>query len=302
MENPKKYIDFHMHTKYSDGMESPELLAMNVKLSGVDLAAKTDHDTIEGYWDFKAAADKLGLATIPGIEFSDKDYHILGLGFNPKDYDFWKLTERSKYYQRLTSEQRVHMLKRHGIPITMEKLDSFFPDSRLGKHNIYRTLYHDEECRSWIEQNLPDATPDDVFEYTLRKSGIAGTVEHYYDLERHVIIDGIHKVGGLAIVAHLPKQAKSMKELDELKEAGVDGFEVQPNFYGTNFGAVNYPDIESYAKRHDMFITYGSDYHGSIMPRSLLGRGMNAMSPELEERLLGSTYGNDSETKEECLV
>ena len=280
-----KYIDFHMHTMYSDGIETPEILVQNLKLNGIDIAAKTDHDTIEGYWRFKKAADSVGLTTIPGIEFSDKDYHILGLNFDPQNYEFWKLTEKSKYYQRLTTQQRVEMLKRHGIPISMEKVDYYFPESRLGKHNIFRTLYNDDRCRDWIINNLPGASPDDVFKYTLRKSGIAGTVPHYYDLERDEIIDGIHKAGGIAIPAHLPKQVKNIKELADLREMGADGFEIQPNFYGEDFDVISYNDVKEYAEKYNMLITYGSDYHGISMPRRLLGRGMNVLSPQLEERL-----------------
>ncbi|MDD5192118.1 MAG: PHP domain-containing protein [Candidatus Nanoarchaeia archaeon] len=293
-----KYIDLHTHTMYSDGIETPKILVQNLKLNGIDIAAKTDHDTIAGYWEFKKAADAVGLITIPGIEFSDRDYHILGLGFNPDDAEFNRLIKKSEYFQRLTTEQRVELLHEHSIPVSMEKIDFYFPSSRLGKQNIFRTLYNDEECRQWLERNLPGASPKDVFEYTLRKKGVAAKVPHYYDLERYEIFDGIHKAGGIAIPAHLPKDIENINELDELRYAGADGFEIQPNFYEDNFDVISYQDVKDYATKHNMLITYGSDYHGSSMPRSLLGRSFNVLSQDLEERLF---QHDNTDCKEACL-
>ena len=167
----------------------------------------------------------------------------------------------------------------------MEKVEKYFPFSRLGKQNIFRTLYLDKDCRSWLEKNLPDACPNDVFEYTLRKKGIAEKISKYYNLERDEIINGIHNAGGIAILAHGPKEVKNIKELYELKEMGVDGFEIQPRFYNDKFEAISYEDVERFAKENNMLLTYGSDYHGASMPRRLLERKNNILSPELKERL-----------------
>lgn len=294
----KKYIDLHTHTRYSDGMETPSILMENLKLQGMDIVAKTDHDTLAGYGEAKQAAENLGLILIPGIEFSDKDYHILGLGFNPYDSDFNSLVERSKYNQRLTTKQRVKLLQQHGIPMTIEKIDGYFPFSRLGKHNIFRTLYLDKDCRGWLEKNLPDACPNDVFEYTLRKKGIAGNISKKHDLERDVIINGIHNAGGIAILAHPPKDVKDIRELCKLKKMGIDGFEIQPKFYSKEFEAISYEDVEKFAKENNMLLIYGSDYHGASLPRRLLERDNNILSPELEERILEDNKYN---YKEACL-
>jgi hypothetical protein len=266
-------------------MEPPFILMENLKLQGMDIVAKTDHDTLAGYEEAKQAAENLGLILIPGIEFSDKDYHILGLGFNPYDKDFNALVQKSTNNQKLTTQQRTDLLQEHGIPITIEKVEKYFPFSRLGKHNIFRTLYLDKDCRTWLEKNLPDACPNDIFRYTLRKRGIAGKISKEHNLERDTIINGIHDAGGIAILAHSPKDVKDIKELYELKEIGIDGFEIQPKFYSDEFDIISYKDVERFAKENNMLLTYGSDYHGASMPRMLLERKNNILSPELEERL-----------------
>ena len=40
--------DLHMHSVYSDGTDTPELLLRNVRAAGLDIFALTDHDTAEG--------------------------------------------------------------------------------------------------------------------------------------------------------------------------------------------------------------------------------------------------------------
>ncbi|MDP3026744.1 MAG: PHP domain-containing protein [Nanoarchaeota archaeon] len=280
-----KYIDLHTHTRYSDGIETPSILMENLKLQGMNIVAKTDHDTLAGYEEAKQAAENIGLILVPGLEFSDKDYHILGLGFNPYDEEFNALVQKSTNNQKLATKQRIDLLQEHGIPITMEKVEKYFPFSRLGKQNIFRTLYLDKDCRGWLEKNLPDACPNDVFEYTLRKKGIAEKISKYYNLERDEIINGIHNAGGIAILAHGPKEVKNIKELYELKEMGIDGFEIQPRFYNDKFEAISYEDVERFAKENNMLLTYGSDYHGASMPRRLLERKNNILSLELEERI-----------------
>lgn len=280
-----KYIDLHTHTIYSDGIETPFTLMENLKLQGMDIVAKTDHDTLAGYEEARQAAEKLGLILIPGIELSDRDYHILGLGFNPYDKEFRELVQKATCNQRLTTQQRINLLQEHRIPISMEKVDNHFPNSRLGKQNIFRTLYLDKECRNWLEKNLPDACPNEVFEYTLRKKGIAGSISKKHELEREVIINRIHNAGGIAILAHPPKDVKDIRELYKLKEMGIDGFEIQPEFYSKEFEAISYEDVKRFAKENNALLTYGSDYHGASMPRRLLERSSNALSPELEERL-----------------
>jgi 3',5'-nucleoside bisphosphate phosphatase len=283
----QKFIDLHTHTMYSDGIETPKILMQNLKFAGMDIIAKTDHDTLAGYEEAKRAAENLGLILIPGVEISDRDYHILALGFNPYDQKFNAMIQRSKDNQRFTTKQRIDLLHDNGVPITIEKVDIYFPHSRLGKHNILRTLYLDRECRIWLEANMPNTCPNEVFDQVFRKNGIAAEVGTYHNLGREEIINGVHDSGGYAFLAHGPKDVENITELYKLREIGIDGFEIQPNDYNKKFKAISYEDVERFANENHMFLTYGSDYHGACFPRRLLERGKNILSPELEERLLG---------------
>ena len=72
-----KYIDFHSHTFYSDGSDSPGSLIRAVKTKGVDSLAITDHDTMAGYYKGIEEAKKWNLRLIPGVAESTRKNHIL---------------------------------------------------------------------------------------------------------------------------------------------------------------------------------------------------------------------------------
>ena len=78
--------DLHMHSVYSDGTDTPELLLRNVRAAGLDIFALTDHDTAEGCAAVRALLRPGDPVFIGGVEFSCRDgrgkYHVLGYGFD----------------------------------------------------------------------------------------------------------------------------------------------------------------------------------------------------------------------------
>lgn len=78
-------IDLHCHSTASDGALTPAALVARAHERGVRLLALTDHDTLEGLDEARAAADSLGLRLINGVELSctwgGATIHVLGYGF-----------------------------------------------------------------------------------------------------------------------------------------------------------------------------------------------------------------------------
>ena len=85
-------FDLHTHSSCSDGELSPEELAREAAERKVSVLALTDHDTSSGTERASAAARKLGVCLVPGIEFSTKwhhngesfEIHIVGLEIDPR--------------------------------------------------------------------------------------------------------------------------------------------------------------------------------------------------------------------------
>src|SRR6516162_4352479 len=78
--------DLHNHSTASDGLLSPTQLIELAARTGVDAIALTDHDTTDGLEEANAAAKRLGISFIPGVEISvswgDTTLHVVGLAIN----------------------------------------------------------------------------------------------------------------------------------------------------------------------------------------------------------------------------
>ena len=79
-------VDLHCHSTASDGALAPAEVVARAHARGVRLLALTDHDTLEGIAEARAAAVKLGMQLVNGIELSSTwggaTIHVLGYAFS----------------------------------------------------------------------------------------------------------------------------------------------------------------------------------------------------------------------------
>lgn len=82
-------IDTHVHTNYSDGLETPARIIELAAASGIGLVSITDHDLMEAYPRAIEIGRERGVKVVPGVEITTKDeqgcccVHIVGLGVTP---------------------------------------------------------------------------------------------------------------------------------------------------------------------------------------------------------------------------
>ena len=85
------FSDLHCHSCYSDGELTPEQLLKGASEAGVSVFAITDHDTVAGIGELRAAAGSVANAvqSVSGIEMTCQWgrnlVHIVGLGFAETD-------------------------------------------------------------------------------------------------------------------------------------------------------------------------------------------------------------------------
>lgn len=81
--------DLHSHSRASDGAYAPAEVAARAASLGVSLWALTDHDTLGGVAEARAAALTLGMGFLNGVEISvtyaGKTVHIVGLGVDSEN-------------------------------------------------------------------------------------------------------------------------------------------------------------------------------------------------------------------------
>ena len=95
-KNPYKG-DNHMHTRFSDGKDSPEYMAAAACRNGYDYCVITDHRVFEPSLQAKAFFEKTGVdfLVIPGEEVHSPDnpVHLINMGGKESVNDWWRYHE-----------------------------------------------------------------------------------------------------------------------------------------------------------------------------------------------------------------
>ncbi len=269
-----KAIDLHVHSNKSDGTYSPSELVDYAIQKDLAAIALTDHDTVDGLDEIIGYAESLQKADVstnaipeivPGIEFSTeyqgKDVHILGLYIDYKSEDFQKSLQEFINSRILRNEKMCKLLQGAGIDITFEKLQAEYPGSvitrahygsYLLKHGYIKSM--NEAFEKYVGDHCPYFVPREKV-----------TPEQAVQL--------ILKAKGVPILAHPPLYHMSDSRLDKLvaslKEAGLMGIEA---IYST-YSFSEERDMRQLAKKYDLLISGGSDFHGNNKPKLDLGTG-----------------------------
>ncbi len=256
--------DLHVHSYYSDGNMSPEeilLLAKKINLSGISI---TDHDTIEAYSDnLFDLAKKLEIKLVTGVEISselnDETVHILGYNVDINSRDLRQFLNEVQKKRRIRNCEILKKLKEKKIEISEEELNIFahkknIAQTIIGRVHIAQLMFEKGYVNS-IQKAFDDYIQDDGPCY----------VKGYKFLPT-LIIDQIHQAKGKAVLAH-PNLIKSKNVINNLLKLALDGIE---GYYGKIFPVYEKKWIEL-AKKHNLLITGGSDFHGDIRPYITLG-------------------------------
>lgn len=113
--------DLHIHSYYSDGLISPAGIADMCVKNGVELAALTDHDNMNGCASFKEECIKRGVKSVCGIEISaytDVKVHILGYNLNASCLKYREFESFIKEGAMTRTADILSKLKKRGISLS----------------------------------------------------------------------------------------------------------------------------------------------------------------------------------------
>ena len=136
--------DFHMHSVFSDGTDSPEELLDKIKIAGIDVFSLTDHDTCAGCEQMSALIkNNRAPYFIPGIEFSTEDehgkYHILGYGFRMEDSEVTRVAAYCHESRLIKAQKRMDFLKdAFGFAFSDDEIRLVLQQNNPGKPHIAR--------------------------------------------------------------------------------------------------------------------------------------------------------------------
>ena len=250
-------LDLHMHSTVSDGTDTPEALLAHVRAAGIGLFSLTDHDAIEGCRRILAARTDDDPAFIPGIEFSCRDeegqYHILGYGYDPGAAAINAVVAEGHAFRMRKITGRLDFLKeRFGFTFKEEDVDRLLSMPNPGKPHIGNLM---------VRYGYAGSKEEAITEFINQ----AEFKDQYVRPE--TAIKGILNSGGIPVLAHPPYGSGDQlilgKALDrrvqKLVGFGLLGVEA---FY-SGFTKKLRNEMLALAEKYDLYVTAGSDYHGS---------------------------------------
>ena len=249
-------FDLHLHSNYSDGSDSVFELFQNIKKSGIEIFALTDHDTVAGCKEMENLVIS-AIKFIPGVELTchsnGLSCHILGYNCDYNNVTLLKLIEKGKVLRKQKLETRINYLKEiHGIVLTDEEKAWLYSRTSVVKTHIANIL---------VQRGLA------VDNVSAMQKYLDGCKTGKTKFEIPEGIEAIKLSGGIPVWAHplggegeehIP-QEEFLPKLAKMTNYGIEGLECYYSRYNENESEF----LVKSANKHKLLITGGSDYHGT---------------------------------------
>ncbi len=292
-------VDLHVHSNRSDGSFTPTQLVDYACEKGLAAFALTDHDTIDGLEEAERYADMLRLdragdaagvegqnaapwakrlindsgaavpEVIPGIEFSTEyqghDIHVLGLYIDYHNSAFVQKLRDFVDSRTLRNRKMCRLLTEAGLPVAYEALLAEFPDAVITRAHYAKYMLNHGYVKSM----------SDAFDRY-----IGDHCPCFVPREKVTPVDAVQLIlsaGGIPILAHPVLYHMSDENLDTLTvllaEAGLVALEA---IYST-YTAFDERKMRALARKYNLLVSGGSDFHGANKPGLDLGTGYGSL-------------------------
>jgi predicted metal-dependent phosphoesterase TrpH len=282
-------IDLHTHSNASDGDLSPAELIQAAAKQGLTALALTDHDTINGLARARNEAEIQGIRFISGIEIEitgktgadventgtvnpPGEFHLLGLGIENPSPAFLAAIDT---LSRLREERNLEILdkmRKSGIEADYGELKALSGGHSIGRPHFAALLAarrivknREQAFAKYLGRGRPFFTP---------KTGL--------EFDKAAAL--IRESGGIPVLAHPMSLYIAWGRLpgfiEDLKNRGLMGLEA----WHPSAKVRSCKRLEELATSLGLFVTEGSDFHGSVRPDRKLGH--TAGGRKIEEKVL----------------
>jgi predicted metal-dependent phosphoesterase TrpH len=258
-------FDLQSHSTCSDGELEPADVVGRAAMAGVELLALTDHDTVEGVAEARAAADEHRIALVPAVEISalddtGADLHILGYRVDTGDarlLDVLRLAREDRFSRADRMAGRLRELGFELDPAPLERRRA--AGHALGRpHLAVAVIAHPANAERLAAEGCTDTSA--FFEAYLVPGRPAFTPRHAPTI--HGAIDLIHDAGGVAVWAHpfwdIEQTRDVLERLERFAASGLDGVEA---FYATHTREQTHV-LYDRARALRLLTTGSADFHG----------------------------------------
>lgn len=242
-------IDLHLHTAASDGADTPAELVRACRRAGITTMAVTDHDTTAAIATAERAARRSRIAFVPGIEITaareGSDVHVLGYFFDPASPALAAFLDAQLKDRIRRARVVADRLAALGAPVDIEALIARAGTRPVLRPHIARALVeagHAGNEADAFDRYIGEGRPA----YVPRRGATPAEV-----------VALVRRAGGISSMAH-PGVTRQDAVIPELAEAGLDAIEA----YHTDHSADDTARYLELARRLDLAVTGGSDFHG----------------------------------------
>ena len=280
-------VDVHMHTLYSDGDKTVEEVLKICEEKKLEYISITDHNITKQYEDEAFNKNIFTGKIIKGAEmnatFNNKKIEFLA--YNIKNLELineWS----SKFFSYDVLKARfekdknkvLDICNKNGLVYDLNAIRKDIPVTDFFVVYMYFELIKHEENKEKME-GLLNSFND------FRRDGLDNPNSIFYmsidDSPKPMykdVADIIHKAGGLVFLAH-PFEYKfedTISFIDELrKEIKLDGIECfHPSAEIDNRIEI----LIEYARKNNLYISGGSDFHGDKKPNNEIGIGSGSLN------------------------
>jgi len=286
-------IDLHTHSTFSDGSDSPAVLAKKAHDMGISAIALTDHDTTASHDEMAAACAHLGIEHVTGLEVSlrenefpkihegasrPRNVHVLAY-FVPLDpaHPLQQKLASLRHDRDVRNHELVQKLQTLGFAeLTLEYLTTLAHNvESIGRPHFAQAMFN---LHPEIVGEKTDVTWNRIFIEWLGSEGRAYIpktsmpIEEFVESARgsgtvfsiaHPLVNYLDDLTSTNIESVMPRVMAS------LRERGFAGIEA---YYGSTNADVRALMVKL-TRDAGMIPTGGSDYHGTFKQDVSLGVG-----------------------------
>lgn len=240
--------DLHLHSTYSDGVLSPELLVDDAVGAGVTVMAITDHDTFAGSDVLRGSHTPIPV--IPGVELSISDMrglHLLGYGLGEAS-ELRQVVSDLATKREERARAMLQRLAEMGKPLDWRMLKRKYRGT-VGRPHIARAMVHagyvnrmQEAFDRYLGHGKPAYVPGKRLTMAealplLARNGFVSVLAHPCELQQ-------------------PEPMLTCL-LEKWRDMGLRGVEV----YHPSAASRGYGTLDAMARRLGLLVTGGSDFH-----------------------------------------
>lgn len=269
----KNYCDLHIHSKYSsDGQYLVKELAQMLAKENVKIAAITDHNKIEGTFEFNEIANDYGIRSILGVEMSTRgkgheNIHLLLYKISNNTELENALNTINNQYMKL-SQLRIEKLNDMGFYVSMEDVLSEKKIIPSMGPTIGAAVLHNKKNstdRRLIKyREIENGDYRFYVDYLRNKKSKA-----YVSFKEYLVYDGLKLGNTYGFISVLAHPGYSLRHFDrigqkdfikDLIKHGLKGIEV----YSSHHSKEDIAFFKKICEKEKLMITGGSDFHGNI--------------------------------------